>query len=349
MKIRFTHSILTVLFISICCFLPIAGEAQAGSITGIMVDDDGGGAVPNVRVAVYAANDDTVIIAEDNTDAAGGYSVTGLGNGDYKVWFITGATGYIKKWYDGGDGSLDFTGAQLVPVTSETPVNLGETRLILGGKITGTVTYSDAPPSAAVYVQAYDSGGRWVETFVVNSSTGIYEIFGLPTGSYTLHFYAYQTDYVSEWYDDVLAQGSATPVPVTQPSVTSGKDAQLTLGGEISGQVSDAGGGITGALVKAYDSADSSVLLGFTTTVAGGTYTITGLPTGTNNLKVEFFETGSGDGMTEWYNDKLGFFSADAVSTGDSGINAVLEPSSTSTTGNLSPVYMMLGLINSAP
>jgi hypothetical protein len=314
MKTRFAHCILTVLFISICCFLPRAGEAQAGSIIGTVVDDDGSSAVSNVQVAVYAVNDSTRILIEASTDTIGGYTLTGLINGGYRVRFITDATDYIEQWHA---GSRDFNGAQLVSVASETPVDLGETRLILGGKITGTVTYNGTPPSTSVYMQAYGTDG-WFRTAGVDSSTGGYTLTGLPAGSYTIRFWAFLTDYVTEWYNNISAQGSAVPVLVTQGATTSGINAQLTLGSEISGTVSYSDGSpVEGALVVVVDSLDSEEERGFAI-ATDGSYTVSGLPSD-GSFKVQFFESvgsGSGSGMTQWYNNKSTFDTADIVTIG---------------------------------
>ncbi|MCI5157593.1 MAG: carboxypeptidase regulatory-like domain-containing protein [Candidatus Electrothrix sp. AUS1_2] len=334
MKTRLIYRILTVLFISFCyCVLPTADKARAGSITGTVVDDDGGAFIGDVRVAVYAENNAAKIIAEDNTDAAtGAYSITGLDNGDYKVWFITDATDYIKKWYN---DSTDFSGAQTVSLTSATPdVDLEETALTLGGKITGTVTYNAASPTEPVYVQAYNAvSGAWVKTTQVNSSTGEYTVRGLPAGGYTVKFWAFLTEYVTAWYNDTLSRNTATSVSVAQGgSETLGINAQLVLGGKISGTVTDIDGNpVEGTLVQVYDSLDSEELRGFAYTGETGIYTVKGLPLG-GSVKVRFCERqeadGSCGGLTEWYDDKINFDSADIVTvpdTGIDGIDAVLE------------------------
>ena len=61
--------------------------------------------------------------------------------------------------------------------------------------------------------------------------------------SYTVQFEEVQNGgYLSEWFDDALDQASATPVVVGDGQAVSGIDAQLDIGGSISGTVTDANG-----------------------------------------------------------------------------------------------------------
>jgi hypothetical protein len=62
-------------------------------------------------------------------------------------------------------------------------------------------------------------------------------VSGLSTGSYYLS--AWSEDYINEFYDGVLNQSQATTVEVVDPDTTYDIDFALTLGGSISGVVTD--------------------------------------------------------------------------------------------------------------
>ncbi|XCN73964.1 MAG: carboxypeptidase-like regulatory domain-containing protein [Candidatus Electrothrix aestuarii] len=337
--------------------LVFVGESVAttGSISGV-VQNSSGEPLAGIRVGAYLIDDEynavggLISTASDDPNTpeneAGTFTINGLPlEQTYKVRFVTTGTNHVEEWYN---NSSDFTGAQELSLTAASPTaDVGIVQLATGATITGTVTFSDGSPSSPVYVQAYVADSLdWVTYATVDSTTGAYTLQGLPGGNYDIRFWAYGTGYVTEWYDDEFIQLSATSVSVVAGGTTTGIDAALTLGGEISGQVSDVNGGIEGALVKVFDATDSTVLLGFTITAvdSGGAYTVTGLPFGMN-LKVQFHESegdGTGSGMTEWYDNQSNFSTATTVSVEDAGIDAVLEPRDTT---NLVPVYMLLGLL----
>ncbi|MCI5161102.1 MAG: carboxypeptidase regulatory-like domain-containing protein [Candidatus Electrothrix sp. AX5] len=326
-----------------CCLLG-ASQVEAGSISGVVTESGAGTPIASLLVGVYSAEDESDLVATGRTDADGHYSVNDLSvdSFSYKVRFITYGKNYLEEWYN---NSPDFAGAGSIDLTSAVPDFTANAELAVGGTITGTVTYSPGPPTGPVYVQAYVQDAlEWVASAVVNSDGG-YSLIGLPAGGYDVFFWAYEAGYVSKWYSGVPTQATATPVVVVQGDVESGINIQLEQGAQISGRVTDADGGIAGAMVEAYDNTGYYILRGIAITDTNGDYTIAGLPVGAS-LRVRFFESegnGNGSGMTEWYNDKSNFESANPVTAGDpSSIDALLEPNDIV---NLIPIYMLLGLL----
>lgn len=339
MKIRRAYSILTVLFIGFCsCFLSATGEVQAGSIEGKVFDSSTSVPIGNLAVGAYPEDDGKNLIKYVETDTLGQYILNGLSEGTYKIVFFTNGTDYIREWYNSGSDAYSFTDAEPVPVASA-PISLGDTFLKEGAKITGTVTEEGSLGGVkipGVIAMAYDVDGNWATSAKLTGDDGVYSLGGLRTGDYRIQFRAAFTGYASEWYQDKYTLNTADTMTISSLNDELVSDVELGPGDSISGRVTDSKGAvIAGAVVKVYDSSSDSTdsPLGIATTGGDGTYVVAGLPL-TKTFRVQFFERegdGSGAGLTEWYNDKRNFDSADIVSlgaggTGATGVDAMLEP-----------------------
>ncbi len=192
--------------------------------------------------------------------------------------------------------------------------------------ISGQVTAADGGAGIeGVQVRVYDSNNNFPSVGSdFTDENGDFTVTGLPSGDYKVQFYAGNTGYFHEWYNDKTDFDSADPVTVTDPGTTPGIDAVLEPSGSISGQVTDGSAGIAGINVRVHGS--TTGYLGDATTDSNGNYTVSGLPSG--NLKVQFYASVSGY-ISEWYNDKADFGSADQVAVTapntTAGIDAVLE------------------------
>jgi hypothetical protein len=220
-----------------------------------------------------------------------------------------------------------------------------------GGQITGQVTAADGgAPLQDVSISVYDSNGSWRGS-ATTSASGVYTTPGLTTGNFRVKFGTQSAsgvteDYIDEYYNDKSSLATADAVPVTAPNLTSGINAVLARGGEISGQVTagDTGGPLSGIQVSAYDSSGREVR--YDSTDSLGNYSISGLPTG--NYRVRFYGVCIyfSDSRTtkiyfgEYYNNKFDLATADWVPVtapnATSGINAVLGG------GTLKYVYLPL-------
>lgn len=325
-----------------------AALAFGGKISGQVTVKETGLPITGAWVAVCESS--TTTVCNSNNPARKGYAQTGIDGSyivaglpttmDYKVQFFEKTTNNagagVNKWYD---GASDVSSAATVSVGTDN-VNMA----FNGASISGTVTKAGGSGIAGVTVKAYDSSGNLVATSAPTESGGTYTIVGLQRGNYRLYFQAFGTDYVSEWYNDAATMSAASSVAITSLDNTLTKDAELALGGSISGTVellrnpNSESVPVEGGLVQVYDSTDSSVLEGVATTASGGTYEVTGLPL-SGNFKVRFFSSATSDdsgyGTSEWYDNQPDFNKATEVKAGDT-VDAVLEPIT------LTPIYKLL-------
>jgi Carboxypeptidase regulatory-like domain len=263
---------------------------DGGSITGTVTEDPSGDPLNHLSVRVYNANGTAIDIKYSAMN--GSYSFTGLHSGSYRV--VTRFTDtHLDELYDDivcyhslcslPDGD---------PVTVIAPAETSgiDLALAMGGSISGTVT--DDPggsPLEAVDVEVYDATG---DLFLSSASTapdGTYTVEGLPPGSHRVSTYG-AAPLADELFDDLPCPGgwcNAAPgaeVVVSGTSDTGSIDFALAAAGAISGTVTEAGSGtpLAGIEVEVYDTAGD--YHGFDITGGDGTYTITGLPTGSYHV-----------------------------------------------------------------
>ena len=206
------------------------------------------------------------------------------------------------------------------------------------GQITGTVTAADTHlPLSNVLVQVYDEYGVYVYTSVSTDSNGFYSLTALYPGSYKLYFRFHSgenSSYAPQWYNGQPDADHANSVSVSNGQVTSGIDAALAVGGQISGIVTAAQGGVPleNVLVQVYAASEPACppaslcsSRAFAYTNSSGEYTLTGLETG--NYIVSF---SSHDYLTLYYDNRSEWLGADFIhvvlgqTTGN--INAALSP-----------------------
>lgn len=204
------------------------------------------------------------------------------------------------------------------------------------GAISGTVTEAAAPhaPIAGIQVCAFarSEGPEEPEQSpcATTGAGGEYTISGLPSGQYAVGFgspLASHLNYITQYYDGKTNGETADAVAVSAPATTTGIDAQLVVGGEISGTVTDAsnGAGVEGAVICAELSTGEGncELSG-----AGGVYTLPGLASG--SYTVFFFHRGY---QLQVYEDKASPAEANPVAVAQgsttTGIDAALKPRST--------------------
>ena len=151
------------------------------------------------------------------------------------------------------------------------------------GTIAGTVTDDvTGAPVTAVSLNIRDEAGSHLYV-QGNSASGAYSVSNLPAGTY--YAWAVSNTHVKEIYDDVACLPTChvedgTPIAVSAGSTTSGIDFALHRGGSITGTVTEDGTGdpLSGVAVIVSDASFGTYTI--TTTLADGTYTAGGLPTG---------------------------------------------------------------------
>jgi putative ABC transport system substrate-binding protein len=242
--------------------------ALGGSISGVVKNEAGN---PIAGASVYAYSYSGCWYGSISTGGDGSYTITGLASSTYYVQ--ASATGYITEYYNNVYCSNDAT---LVSVTvpNNTPsINFS---LGLGGSISGVVKNVAGNPISGAWVYASSSSGCWGGSATTGGDGG-YIITGLASSTY--YVYAQATGYITEYYNNVYCYNEATLVSVTVPNNTPSINFSLGLGGSISGVVkNEAGNPISGAWV--YASSSSGCIYTGGRTSEDGSYTITGLATG---------------------------------------------------------------------
>ena len=282
--------------------------AVGGSISGTIIQEGTGTPIEDCYIYVYDATTGSQV-ANGNADSSGNYAVGGIPTGTHKVQFSPNDGIHVREWYD---DEPDQQSADLIYVTAPNETSYIDAALTVGGSISGTVTEEGTGnPIAYCNVEARNaSTGDWVESDSTDE-LGNYTLGPLPTGTYKVHFSIYDETHLREWYDDKPDEQSADIIYVFAPMDTPGVDAELAVGGSISGTVIEEGTGnpVTNCWVVVYDAATYNWVEGENTD-SSGNYTVGAIPTGT--YKVEF-SPNDGVHVREWYDDRPDFESADSV------------------------------------
>jgi len=217
----------------------------------------------------------------------------------------------------------------LMPVVLESklqpPVLNSETEgKMAHGAISG---YVSGPSGAELFnaeVRAYNSNGQSAGSTFTDEASGYYNLGNLAPGTYKIYFQSYSPSHASEFYDDKPVMEFADSVEVTGGNTTPGINAQLEIGGLITGLVSDASGiPLSGIRVYCYNKYQEMIMSVYTGT--DGTYSIGWLREGI--YKLRFYDY-AGTYSVEWYNNKTNFCESNAISVTagatTSGVNAAL-------------------------
>ena len=225
----------------------------------------------------------------------GTFHLGALPTGDYTISFSECAwpSTYLTEWYDDRP-SQDL--ATAVHVEAGGTLQGINADLALGGVVSGLVT---------------DEAGQPLEGICINDGSaetdanGRYRLTGLPTGTVKVGFSdaacERRTRYLGEWWSDKPDRDSANAVPVVAGEETTGIDAQLALGGWISGRVTDDAGEPLSNICVAIPSENGGGYSEFDTTDETGTYLLSPLKTG--DFKIRFWDCGHGDSLEEWFDD----------------------------------------------
>ena len=260
--------------------------AAGGRISGTITDD--ATSAPLANVSVFIFNSAGNFVTSGFTDASGNYtSFGGLLAGTYYAQTFN-SSGYINELYNNipCPGCNVTTGTPITVTAGATTAGINFA-LSSGSRISGTVTDAvTSAPLASITVQIYDSGGTVVTSGFTNSSGNYISDGGLTAGTYYARTFN-SRGYVNEIYDNIACLASCnpttgTPITVTAGATTSGINFALTLGGRISGTVTDAATSapLANVTVQIYDSSGVVIAAGFTNSV-GSYISNSGLPAGT--------------------------------------------------------------------
>lgn len=299
--------------------------APAGKISGKVKSVSSGEALEHIEVCAQPANGGSAGQCT-STGAGGEYTIAPLATGEYTIEFSSTNEAYVSQYYNGqSSASL----ATPVLVTAGATTSGIEAAMNSGGQISGKVTAKATKAGIeSVEVCAHERGGESVERCASTNSSGEYTVIGLPTANYTVEFDPPSNAYFGQYYNGKRSSSEANPVSVVEGTKTSGIDATMVAGGQISGTVSSAStkAPLAGIEVCASEAGGDDLFGGCSTTNSAGEYMIAGITAG--EYTVEFSGEGAAGYVPQYYNSKSSSSEADPVTVTDesttAGINAAM-------------------------
>ncbi len=304
---------------------PAAADAANGSITGKVTEAVGGAGIEGVEVCAWGV-EPTEDFGCDVSSADGAYAIEALLPGEYVVEFWPVSSDYIGQWYDGKSFAEE---PDPVIVSSGAATPGIDAELEKGGEIEGTVV-DNGPgeePIQGIEVVAFGTDEQEFVGEAVTDADGEYTISRLPEGPYKVLYWDLFGEYVTQYYDGVASWEEADVV-FAEPGVKDvGIDAEMQVGGRITGTVTDSasGAGVGFSTVCVRD-AFEGLLIDCTRTNSGGGYAIGGLPTGSYKVwfspDVAIWEIGEAldDYFQQYYDAKSNFAQANPVAVVAPGV-----------------------------
>ena len=300
-----------------------AALAPDGAISGTVTDAGGQTNLASVSVTAYDSSGSYA--TSTSTASDGSYTLKNLVPGTYELKFTpSSGQNYLPQYYH-GENTL--ASADPVTVTSgQTTTGIGAA-LATGGQVTGKVTDSaTGQPIQYAYAELLNTSGGYVSE-VSTAADGSFTLTALPTGTYTLYYWA--SGHLDQYYDNESSLSSADQISVTAGSTTSGINAALVPYGAIAGTVTDASTGhaLQYVEVEAYNS--SGQVVAAASTSSSGDYTLSNLPPATYALY--FYDYNSATGyVAQYYNNQSTLAAANGVTVNPgattNAINAALVP-----------------------
>lgn len=262
-------------------------------ITGIVTAADSG--LPLANVGVSASGYNTVTKQSYSksaiTDQNGQYSFAGLPAMRYSIYFDPSEA----RYHDLASPALQyakFSDYDRVTIQDTEFVPNINKALVRSSTVLGRVTdsaTSNGIGNVSVEIVNLDN---FTGHFFSTNSSGYYTATNLAPGNYRLYFYAYGSDYISEYYNDQLHIQQATPLIVPAVTTISNINATLTHGTRISGHVTSPDNQpLSNVTVAVYDLTGENFLsYGFTDSTGNYT-TISGLPQGDYKVRYDYTAT----------------------------------------------------------
>ena len=234
----------------------------------------------------------------------GTFVITQVPTGNYKLFVDPQYDpSHISEWYNGHE---NFSEATEIIVRAPDTTNLIDINLQKGGSISGQIfDYNERLISGGCLVQVFDDNNRQI-AYAWSQSQGMYEVGGLPTGSYKLFVnfqgnqYGDGKDPVDSWYGGDNFD-NAEIINVAVPETIYHLDMHLSKGGAIRGRVlGEDGENLTyDCSIYAYDSLGVFYPGSISNT---GSYYVSGLKAGKYVLRAFYY--GQDAYLSEWYDDK---------------------------------------------
>lgn len=272
-----------------------------GTLRGTVTNAATGAPLQSVAVSAATRVGASIFTIGAITNAAGEYSMVGLGAADFAVF--TNATSFVNEIHDGILCPLTCNATAAADSGVRVPVALGGTASVNfaldpGGSISGTVTNEAAGTpvtTGGVFALFRTSSGFNSRAASLNAS-GAFTISGLPAGSYTLATSG--GGFINEVFDNIacpatgcstaFAGNAGTLIDVPAGGSVPGRNFALqplpaSSAGSIAGTITDGVSGlpIGDVQIQVWQAGGASVVqVRGTSTDVNGQYNVTGLPTG---------------------------------------------------------------------
>ena len=277
-----------------------------GAIAGVVSDASTSAQLAGIEVCAYDVASEG-LFGECTVSSTGGrYLLGGLAPREYELEFSSpqnGSISYLSLLYEEG---------RPVTVAADSIDVERNARLMAGGRLTGTVTSAaGGRPVQGDGACALDEEQE-VEACAPSTADGSYAITGLPAGSYKVAFYGAGLGFADQYYDEADTLATAETIALAAGQTVGGIDAQLQVGGSISGIVTSAATGrpLSGVLVCGLSAQEAVVEC--SVSEADGVYRIAGIPPG--EWRVGF---DAGDAFqVQFYDGVSEFTAARAVTVG---------------------------------
>jgi Carboxypeptidase regulatory-like domain len=322
----------TVLLASAPAALAAEGTGKiSGTVTEASSPHNG---IAHIEVTVYETGEDEFPVGSAITGEHGEYTVEGLAGGHYEIEFspeFESGLNYVSQYYK--DKSSPATVEPVEVVQGETTEKI-DAELEVGGEIKGTVMAAcaceDFNPLKGIEVTAYEVGeNKFPAGYATTNEKGEYTIAGLAGGPYKVEFSPGESglNYVFQYYRDKSSPATAEPVKVVQGEITEEIDAELEVGGVISGTVTDAWTHTPLSKIYVVAIGSGEAFAAVADTNASGEYSVLGLANGA--YKIEFIDLGSDPSyIIQYYNNEPSLASASSVTASQGsttpGIDAAL-------------------------
>jgi len=254
----------------------------SGGVKGTITDSRTGKPIANSSISFSGNSYKTVSSDED------GYYWASLLDGQYSM--SVSANYYNTYYHDQYD---------IIINGSVITINI---TLNHSGSLSGSVKDEYGKPLYNANIIASDNLGNW--SYGYPDLQGNYVISPLVSSNYKAS--ASMNGYITQWYDKVSTQDSASLISVIDGYDTPNINFVLSKGGSISGKIVDKlGNGIPDAAVEVYDTLFNSGAYGYAD--SSGFYTVTGLNSGKYYVRTfsQFYIDQWYDGVTEQDKAKL--------------------------------------------
>ncbi len=249
-------------------FTKINFQLDRGStISGKLYESDGITPIPiaNLHLEVISGEPcgqfklSTYSVNIDATNSS--YTINGVPQGQYYIRAVHyNNSDYIDGWWALSGSSVSCDAAQPIVVSTGQNYLDKNFRFERGGKVSGTVYNNDgtAIVTTPIIVEVWSGDPCGNRMYIKNSNTnisdGTYSVNGLPSGTYYIKTYSYNSKdgdntndqfYINEWWN---SQGgnyqcsSAETISIVGQEEISNKNFQIDIGGLISGTIFGEGG-----------------------------------------------------------------------------------------------------------